>query len=544
MNFHNLDDTRFEEMCRLLVAEEHPGAIAIEPLQGDEGIDSFAGVIDEAVEQIWQFKFFETAIGKVQRDQIRKSLVKAIHKHKPKTWTLITSADMSTTFLRWLNKQREDYPNVTIEVIPATQVRRLLIKHQGVRQVYFPLGDEKMNMLLQAAGAKGQLSDKKPKAAALNDMHERVAIVNDGSPDFKFVVTDDEDCQTVTVLPRHEGANGKTVLNMGLRFSTKDKEESAALEEYQRNLREGRPLTLDGRYVTIKESVFDDLMGEGFKLATFTMKPEVPSVETPMRVTAQWKDKTVSLNYLAMRLVRQGTEDFELSNAHDAAALLTFGFTFRYDGSASTVHFQLRDYDGKKPSQVIEAERFLNLVAKRGATLQMVNLRDNQLIGDATVSSLEEVVSDDRLRFYEDLLVLEQRVNPDIVIHVDAADVWDAALTRWLSLVATGEVIFKSQTVTLEVDAQAATAFRSQMAEHKGKPLQLFARMRETAELFGVPYTTHTRVSVAGVPVLKNEQPDGSATVEIPGDLSLKVEKILPNVRLEDEEDETEGETE
>ena len=544
IDFNSINDEQFEEMCRLLVLAEHPDATPVEPLQGDEGIDSFVGVIDEQVDRIWQFKYFKTGIGANQQDQVRRSLVKAISQHRPKSWTLVMSADVNPGFLRWLKRQQQEFPDTRIEVIPESAVKALLIKHQGIRKLYFPLVDEKNDMVLKAMGERGLLSDTKPKAALVKDMQRAVEVVNDNSPDFKFTVTSSEDGQEITVEPRHEGANGKTVLSMGLSFSTEDAEAAAALEDYQRMLREGRPLTLDGRHVTIKESVFDELLGESFTMTAMTLKPEVPLVETPLRLVARFGEREAILPFVAMRLVRRGQSEFEVSNTHDPEAPATFAFTFRYDDKPSTANFQLRDYDGKHPSNVIDVERFISLMAHESATVELVNIRDGKSLGSGTVSEGSLQLPDERLQFFEDLLVIEEKVNPDLIIVPDKGTPVDVVIARAMAVAATGEIVVPSIVATVVTSPEQTDVFRQQIVEHGTEGLSLWGRSRETVELFGVPYTSHIHFRVQGASEVVEEHPDGSVTMQIDGEMWMKHEAIRAGVRLEDElREENEGDS-
>lgn len=206
-------EDEFEQMCRQLVCADNPNAVPVEAMPGDESMDAFEGVIDEAVEHVWQFKHFPYGIHRSQQDQIRRSLTDAVRRHKPKKWTLLTSTDLGTGNLRWLKKQKCDFPTVAIAVIPATRIRELLTKHQGIRKQYFPLQDEKTDTLMRlVAGKEG---DGLPRAAILQNVRNDIDVLNDNSPFFKYTFSFDENGTHIGATPRIPEASGMTLAKEG-----------------------------------------------------------------------------------------------------------------------------------------------------------------------------------------------------------------------------------------------------------------------------------------------------------------------------------------
>ncbi len=93
----------FAELVTHCVRANHPGARAIRPNPGDEGVDTFCGEFETGV-RVWQAKYFPDGIGDAQQAQIReswKTALKSSYAAKMQLWTLCVPGELSMDEQRW-----------------------------------------------------------------------------------------------------------------------------------------------------------------------------------------------------------------------------------------------------------------------------------------------------------------------------------------------------------------------------------------------------------------------------------------------------------
>lgn len=96
----------FAQLVTHCVASNHPGARAIRPDPGDEGVDTFAGEFGTGV-RVWQAKYFPDGIGESQQKQIReswKAALKSSYRPRLLLWTLCVPCELSIQEQRWWEK--------------------------------------------------------------------------------------------------------------------------------------------------------------------------------------------------------------------------------------------------------------------------------------------------------------------------------------------------------------------------------------------------------------------------------------------------------
>src|SRR5690349_12955622 len=80
----------FAQLVTHCVRDVYPGAQAVRPDPGDEGLDTFVGDFDGEL-RVWQAKYFPDGVGESQREQIRKSwkaCIESSHFSDVASWTL------------------------------------------------------------------------------------------------------------------------------------------------------------------------------------------------------------------------------------------------------------------------------------------------------------------------------------------------------------------------------------------------------------------------------------------------------------------------
>jgi len=513
VNFNNIDEDQFEEMCRQLVLLENPAATPVEAKPGDEGLDSFVGVIDRVV-KAFQFKHFPNGFAKSQRDQTRKSLVNVIKKHNPKKWTLLVSADLDPKTLRWVEKQKRDFPEVEIEVVPASKIRNLLDKHVGVRQVYFPLTDEKTDALFRAMGGKGLLTAPTPEAHLLNEMRRDAAIINNSDPLFRLIVETSDEGQTLRVEPRGPQADGVTIGKMKFNFPTEDKDALEAYKRFQRDMEAGRPVTVAGKYVELEEYRFAHQMPKGFD--EVRIAPNIPDRRFPARLTARSGDDEATLNYLEMRLIRQGKAEEEYSNAGQKSPV-TISVTVKKSPPA-TFNASVRNYAGLRPSQVVAGERFLNILSKPDARMELTGLENNVTLGSA-ISPGASDFSDSRRRYFEDLAIIEHQLDPDIVIPKEVEDSDPYAVAEIAQALTTGSILKQGNFEGNFVPNDKQEFLR--ITREQPELLTFVHTGVREISLFGKAYEFDTRVIMNEPVQVIEEHADGSLKVEMEGNIEV-----------------------
>lgn len=93
-----LDSKTFHQLCFQLLAEKYPSANIryVEGASGDEGLDLFRGDL-ACGPTIWQCKSFEVnLIRESQKNQIRKSLRRAVTCYGPTLWVLCLNMDFDS----------------------------------------------------------------------------------------------------------------------------------------------------------------------------------------------------------------------------------------------------------------------------------------------------------------------------------------------------------------------------------------------------------------------------------------------------------------
>lgn len=93
----------FAQLVTHCVRSNHPGARAIRPDPGDDGVDTFFGEFDKDV-RVWQAKYFCDGVGDSQRSQIRaswKACTSSSFGARVTLWTLCLPCDLSIDEEKW-----------------------------------------------------------------------------------------------------------------------------------------------------------------------------------------------------------------------------------------------------------------------------------------------------------------------------------------------------------------------------------------------------------------------------------------------------------
>lgn len=130
VNLISLDRGRFEELCQSLLREEFQRFQAFSAPDG--GMDGY----DSDTATIFQVYFPERA---PLREKIRADIAKArVHGDKCKRWVLLIPKNPTPGLLDWLRSAEAPSCGFAIEVWGKNELLRLLRKHSGVHEQFFP----------------------------------------------------------------------------------------------------------------------------------------------------------------------------------------------------------------------------------------------------------------------------------------------------------------------------------------------------------------------------------------------------------------------
>lgn len=99
----------FAELVNQCARTIYPGARAVRPDPGDEGIDTFLGELDGDL-HVWQSKYFCEQVGAAQQAQIRnswKSCTNSSYINRVARWTLCIPIELSVPEIRWWQRWRK-----------------------------------------------------------------------------------------------------------------------------------------------------------------------------------------------------------------------------------------------------------------------------------------------------------------------------------------------------------------------------------------------------------------------------------------------------
>ena len=484
IDFIHMDGHRFEDMCALLFNAEF-GAVPIRANPGDGGIDSFGGSLLEGVQHIWQYKHFPDGIGESQKKQIRESLKTAIKHHHPKKWTLVVPCDMDEGAQKWFERQRLEFAKEGTELdhVSGAALRNLLLKHQEIRQDHFPNTDDRLKIVTALLGGKEKLLEQ-PKASVLDFMQTGVDYINADNPDFGFRVSGDERGQVVEAFLRHPNPKDATAAKVTLMFPD-DPVGKKVRQGWVDMHRKGTPFVVDGDHFAINQSVFDSLVGTDFTPSQLRVVPHVPDRRLPMRLTFTAKSGTrATLPFIDLRLKRQGSEEMLFTNEEQNHILI---INLTANASSGGLDFTTRDYVGRRPTEVVQCEEALAVIAEGETRVDMEHLEMGLRVGSSALSEIEglNTLDLDSLPFYRNLATVEQSLDPSLRIPESYYD-RDLAAAAYLAKILTEGEITSTGALSAQMTVNNAEGAREVIT--KGEPVTFVTEDAKEVTLFDRTY--------------------------------------------------------
>jgi hypothetical protein len=259
-------------------------------------------------------------------------------------------------------------------------------------------------------------------------------------------------------------------------------------------------------------------MGDGQRISELHIIPRVPDIRLPTRVHAAHNGEEARVAYVDLRLVRRGKEELEFSNAAQTGMPFRVCLTFK-GKLPGALQVWLTSAAGMRPSAVIEYERVLAIMGRSGATVTLESLSTG-----VTITSPIEVTSGEssegRLRLYEDLLLIERNLDPELTLPDETTEADYVSILGVARALRVGRV------------ARCGTA-RVVVVPHDRRQLHELADGGETLTwlakdgvesfaLFGRLYEFGFESLMTGpLTILEEGLPDGEVLVSMTGDMHI-----------------------
>jgi hypothetical protein len=305
-------------------------------------------------------------------------------------------------------------------------------------------------------------------------------------------------------------------------------EGSAAFESVQRAFRAGEKAIVDGRF--IRELRFSEwwtrLFGEIDPThGQLTLTPVPPNLPVPARIDVIARNGlTATLQYVDLRVVRQGTEEVTLSNEHQLTPL-HFQLVLKHGVPSLNLTVHVLG-PGNNVEQSRDVLRFLNAFA-HGGTLRLHWLTAGNSDEIRFASGLVKAPDSDYLTIVDKLCYIQQKTGQMLVLQYPNGTITGddrQSIHELLSIFETGRVVYNDKTVT----GYLPKVVLDDMVEVHlaGRKLEFWIQFEDSyVELLGVqialgPMTRHYR-GMLDAPLdefernLSRVQPDGSLNIRL-----------------------------
>jgi len=352
-----LDPKTFEQFCFHLLKEQYPGVEIhrVEGSSGDEGVDLFWGRLDMGC-VVWQCKAFPNGVARSQKEQIKKSLHRAMTTVKPVLWVLCLSVDFDIRTHRWWQRLQETYrEQVRLELLGASELAHQLIFHRKLRETFFP------NMIMDVAALRSALaqSDKltADELAALcaDNVAQFIDRLSDRAPRFTYEVIFHPKTDPVKA-PAPAGlllrvSDGEKAINVFARDpesirrappTAKFKLQGTGASQFREFLETGKPVEITPGDLVEFSSDFDFLLPDDIgPVSEWRLKVEQKIENLPkysLRVTFGREPDAVVYDLIRCQTVRLGQKVAELQSVTKLPFEMTLLLNMDAKGTGA-VHF-------------------------------------------------------------------------------------------------------------------------------------------------------------------------------------------------------------
>ena len=379
-----LDRDSFERLCFHLLKERHPtaGVTRVEGAAGDEGADSFAGQLDSGP-VVWQAKAFPNGVRESQKDQIRKSLKRAVDKLKPRLWILCLSTDMDIHAHRWWEHLKKSYAKkVEMGLWQAGDIVTELAHRKTVSELFFPGAVLNTSELRALAVGTASASDSQLSALAQETAEQLIERLKarDARFNYQVVVSPENNAVPAPADVMFSITSGRTTVNAFARdvealrldppkLGFQLKREGPAFEKMLSFIETGKPQTFEGaelgRLSTNIGAI--ELDNRGSRTLSLSLGPLSIARQrmVPFRVVFGSGCDAVSYGYLPFRVKRRGSKETELVCADEEPFSLTLvlrGQSASFTFHEKTLGFSVRSADKwVRALRALRTDRYLEM---------------------------------------------------------------------------------------------------------------------------------------------------------------------------------------
>jgi hypothetical protein len=396
-----LDRDRFEQLCFHLLKAKYPTSSIrrVEGQAGDEGLDSFAGRLDGRP-IVWQAKSFPNGIRDSQKNQIRKSLHRALKCVSPRQWILCTSIDFDSQAHRWYEKLTHKHKNrVQMDLMTASDFVHDLIYFTGIRESFFHgaiIDIQELHKMLAGrtglsmadlAAVTGDNAEQYLRELEVRDSRfsYSVSFTRNRQPDATAAVPPGiiasvcTGSRKIDIFPRDLKAlqlnppQGKFTINAN------------GIAKWNDFVRTGRPQHLGANELVSYESDFDFVLPEGspsqvrdlyIRRTTGTLPPP-----TVTRITFGQGSGAIVYDFVELSVSALGTDEVELFGRGPSP----FDLRLVINEKKSSANFELLDhYEGVDFGELAKCHKAIKQLSEIGY-LEIFSLRHNAPLFKGTV---------------------------------------------------------------------------------------------------------------------------------------------------------------
>jgi hypothetical protein len=234
--------------------------------------------------------------------------------------------------------------------------------------------------------------------------------------DYMPLISVDRDRIKISIAEKHPGAAAKCPIRVGWRTADADaaKQVHALMIE---SIRSGRPATISGQLIAefhAPDFVCELLGVSRFEPSQIVVSPivQVPNIRVAIRISSN--AGTVEFPNTEMRVIRQGTEEFELE-AHDSSLPFTLGLAL----SAPEKCVEITIGFGQDANNAVQYLQWLqlNLCASQPFKLELIAAGSGITAFTATsAQGMTQAPPEGLIQFHEALAMIQRRTKRPIMV--------------------------------------------------------------------------------------------------------------------------------
>ena len=382
-----LSKENFESLVHQVLVAKYPnaGIKKVEGSGGDQGVDSFSGLLD-AGPAIWQSKHFTDRIRESQKNQIIKSIQAAFRHQTPTQWTLCLPINLRTPEHRWFeSKIVKAYGGPErIRLLPASDIITELMNNRPLRDAFFPENSmsEAVKLRQMALGTE-RLSTEERSALVVEHAQQYLQEQADLDPRLRAVIAVGGDARARQIVPETglvmsmiEGERTTHFLARDVKEFNRDpltltvSASGTTWAELNAALDEGRSFSIPAGGLQeissaspLLQSLFREKNPAHFQMDVRPVPPAGLAAKViPVRLVAGTTPTAKEIAYLPLRVARLGRQEIDLVSEGNIPVETLL--KIRAGGGATlTLHPKLPGSEVRSLDQVLE---FLDELERSG----------------------------------------------------------------------------------------------------------------------------------------------------------------------------------